>query len=116
MSLSASSSKPYCYWKFREAVRLLATGEEPLRKRIMFALVSFVALQERDMPEAMKAPFLELRAQTTWKVDGDPEAGSWENTLAEMSDDDAEKVAELIVKLFELSVEEGPPMGMELDD
>jgi hypothetical protein len=105
------TDKPYHYWKLAEAVRVLAATDAPLRQRILSALLSFPAVRESDLSPGLRPTFLELKAQVTWKVDGDPREGSWSNTLNAMSDNDAAGVARLIVKLFELSVEEGPPLG-----
>lgn len=106
------TEKPYHYWKLAEAVRVLATTDAPLRQRIYSALDSlFSGLPDGDVPPSLRETFQELKAQVTWKVDGDPREGTWANTLNAMSDSDAAKAASLIVKLFELSVEEGPPLG-----
>ena len=95
--------EPYHYWKFRAALDALAGGEAPLRTRILYALMSFAGVRDQDLPEPVREIYLELRAHTTWKIDGDPDQGSWKNTLEAMSDEDAEKVVGLFVKLFEVT-------------
>ena len=106
MSDQLLASRPYHYWKSRAALEALAGGEGTLRQRIMWALLSFAGLLEGELPEPFRESYLELQAQVTWKADGAPEEGTYANTLAAMSDEDAGKVADQIVKLFEQSVME----------
>lgn len=101
--------RPYHYWKFRAGLDALAQGDDPLRVRLLHALLSFVGVLERDLPEPVRSTYLELQAQVTWKQDGDPNEGTWKNTLDAMSDQDARTVAELIVKLLEQSIDPTEP-------
>lgn len=99
------ADRPYHYWKFRVAVEGLAEGDGSLRQRLLGALLSMPAILENELPEPVRSTFLELQAHVTWKQDGDPDEGVWANTLAAMSDQDAGKVAALIVKLFAQSLD-----------
>lgn len=105
-------SEPYHYWKFKGAVEGLAESEAPLRKRLEYALVGMAAVRDEDLPPEIMETWLELRAHSTWKTDGDPLEGTFANTMAELTDDDARAVVKLIVKLFELTcrrLEREPP-------
>ena len=95
---------PYHYWKFKAAVDTLAGSEPSLRKRIEYALITMVPVLDHDLDGEVLDLWLELKAQVTWKQDGDPTEGLWRNTLAAMSDDDAQKASETIIRLFEATV------------
>jgi hypothetical protein len=103
--------RPNHYWKFRAAVVALADGTDPLRRRLLGVLHSCVSVLADDLPEEVRAIYLEIQAQTTWKQDGDPNEGDWANTLAAMSDDDAKRVAGLFVDLFEMTLGVRPPVA-----
>jgi len=91
---------PYFYWKIRAAVETLAGSDAPVRQRIEWALQNLLGLVERELPPEVLPLWLELEAQTTWKVDGTSGEGLWRDTLAAMSDEDARKVTALMVKLL----------------
>ena len=97
-------TEPYYYWKALAAVEALAKGEGPLRQRILWALRAYAGVLEDELPPPVREVYLELMAHTTWKQDGDPSEGTWANTLAEMSDDDARKVADLIIDVLDQAV------------
>lgn len=105
---------PYHYWKFKAAVDTLAGPEPSLRKRIEYALTTMMPVQDRDLEGEVLDLWLELSAQVTWKQDGDPSEGLWRNTLAAMSDDDARKASETIVRLFEATVRATRPAEPKL--
>ena len=96
--------RPYFYWKIRAAAEALVEGEGPLRQRILWALASTILLKHDELPADIAEIMLEIRVQATWKQDGDPEDGTFKNTLDAMSDADARKLALLILETYELAV------------
>lgn len=93
-------SEPYEYWKFLQAARGLASGSESLRKRIEYAYLTFHPVQEKDLSGHILELYAEIMERLTRVKDGDPGEGYVVNTLAAMTDQEAEKVAELIFDIF----------------
>ena len=91
-------SEPYEYWKFHQAVKGLAAGTEPLRKRIEYAHLTFLAVREDDLSGHVLELYTDMMDRLTRVEDGDQ--GSVVATLNVMTDQEAEKVAELIFDIF----------------
>lgn len=103
--------RPYHYWKFRAAVETLAAGNGPPKTRIRWALTNMAGLLEHELPEPVRGTYQELMVQVSWKQDGDPSRGYWEETLDAMSDEDARRVADLFVLLLEQSLDPSVSRG-----
>jgi len=105
------ASRPYHYWKFRNALDALAGGEGALRRRLSSALVSLAGLRDEDLPQPLQDTYRELMVRVSWKRDGDPQRGYWEETLTAMSDEDARRVADFFVLLLEQTLDPSVDRG-----
>lgn len=91
------------YWTFRKGVLALAQGDRPLKERILFGLNAYGIVLPDELPPAIKETWLELKAHTTWNAEGDPSRGTWANTLDTLEQDDLRRIAQLMIRLFELA-------------
>jgi hypothetical protein len=90
----------YAREKLGVAVDALATSAKPIQDRLHLAYMSFHPLQERDFADPeMRASYAEIMRSLTIVKDGPESEGYVRNTLNVMSDEEAERVAELIVEL-----------------
>jgi hypothetical protein len=85
---------PYAYEKFMGAVNMLATSARPLQKRLVSAALGIRTLKSDDFPAG------ELRDGWEAIYERLTREGSFEATMAKMSDEDASKVATMIWDMF----------------
>jgi hypothetical protein len=79
----------YLYEKFHTAVRAMASSASPIQKRLWLAHTSICKLRPEDFEDPqMRAAFEEISTALV------------PVTLAEMTDGEAERIADLIVDLF----------------
>jgi hypothetical protein len=81
-------SKRYAWQKFYEAVRSLATSNEPLATRLSFAFNYLSSLRKEQLPPALQQEFAELYK------------GPRGESLARMSGEDLEALAQRIFHIF----------------
>lgn len=91
----------YAHEKLLVAVESMATSAATLQDRLYHGYMSFHPLQERDFDDPeMRAQYAQIMAGLTTVKTGPASEGYVKNTLAAMSDDEAERIADLIFSLF----------------
>lgn len=94
------SRNSYAREKLGVAVDGLASGSGAIQDRLLNAFMSFHTLQPRDFAKAQEgAAFKSIMDRLTAVTDGDPDNGHVKNTLAQMSDEAASRLASDIVEL-----------------
>lgn len=89
----------YAYEKFSIAVGSMASSAAPIQRRLHSAYMSFHPVQARDFKdEGMRGLYMQIMDGLT-KVK-DPDTGYVPATLAQMTDEEAQRIAGLIVDLF----------------
>ena len=90
----------YAREKFGIALNSLATSANSLQARLQSAYMSFHPIREDDFANSeMRATYAEIIARLTAVKDGPETNGYLRNTLDQMSDAEAEGIAELIYNL-----------------
>jgi hypothetical protein len=91
---------PYANEKLSKAMRLLITGIGPIRQRLEAAFLAASTLQPGDFPDNQTRDlWLEIRGVLT-SVPGP--GGSLRETLAQMSNEQASKIADKFDDLYDL--------------
>jgi hypothetical protein len=84
----------YADEKFTAVVQSLATGTDPLKRRLGYAFMTLVRVQQDDFPDKeMKSKFDDI-------IDRLTKEGPVEATVTQMNDDEARALANSIVDLF----------------
>ncbi|ALB43192.1 hypothetical protein AA650_24525 [Anabaena sp. WA102] len=85
----------YTRQKLYSAVRTLASSNESIQDRLYFASSDLMTLhQPDDFPEELREEFNEIHQKLTHE-------GSFEATTTKMSEEEARKIAEKIVDLYD---------------
>ncbi len=104
----------YARGKLGLAVDALVGPTQSYRQRMLDAYRHFHVLMPEHLPDDLAGELRSLREAISWlpPSEEDPEEGTVIGTLREMSPEEYEKLAQLIVSLFEKVVErrakEGP--------
>jgi DnaJ-domain-containing protein 1 len=92
-------TEDYVRERLAQAVHALATGTEPLRRRLFLAALATSTLQPRDfVDEESRAAFGAFREMLT-RHEARADEGRVGATLARMSDDEARSVARRLLEL-----------------
>lgn len=94
-------SLDYVWQKLFGAVHGMATGSRSLRERLCAAMVGMVVLKPDDFPEGdLRRRWIGIREDLTILESRRPGEGTIEATTAQLSDHDANAIAERIFDLF----------------
>ncbi|MCA6110467.1 hypothetical protein [Bradyrhizobium cenepequi] len=88
----------YVLEKFSTAIYSLA-GNGPMQERLHSAYLSFhpVRISDFDDDPEMQADYREIMDRLTARAEGHPGEGKVPSTLRQMSDDEANQIADLII-------------------
>ena len=91
----------YAETKLSIAVATLATSRAPIRERLRDAFVECIAVLEDDLPERARPSLEAFRTRATWSEATKGDEGTLEATLRAISDDEAHKLARLLVDAYQ---------------
>ena len=95
-----NSRERYAFEKFGVAVDGMATSAQSIQRRLFNAYMSFHPVKESDFQDAEDAElYRRIHDRLTSVKDGPESRGYVQNTLDQMSDEEAEDLAEDIVRL-----------------
>jgi hypothetical protein len=92
----------YAEEKFSVAVDALATSSRDIRERIYSAYLSFAPIRPAEYEDAGLTEMHESLIRDLTKVEAKRDEGQVQATLATLSDDECEKIAERIFAIYEL--------------
>lgn len=100
----------YGWEKFYLAVIGMAQSARPLRQRLRDAYVNhLIYVHDENIPEGSRRNMAELRHMLTHRPPRTEHEGSVDASADQMSDDEADRAARLIIKIFdEISVAREP--------
>lgn len=92
----------YAYEKFYRAVASMAQGSATLPERLESAYLNHIMhVVENEIPADNRGEFRELRTLVSGREPRHSGEGSIQATVAQMSSEEVERAAQLIVKLFD---------------
>lgn len=104
-SLGMTQSLPNPYWRLSTAVERMATGTDPIQRRLCDALLNIAPLLDSEFPtDEQKALLRKIKTAATAEPPAGDE-GSIETTVLRMDDEKAKAIATDMCKLLHLLVD-----------